>query len=105
VIERAVVLSRGDTIVAADLPERITSAGPPREDLVADRLPNGTGGDPDVSPEEADRRRIIEVLDRCAGNQTRAAEELGISRRTLVSRLGKYRVPRPRKRDHDRGQG
>jgi two-component system response regulator AtoC len=105
VIERAVVLSRGDTIVAADLPERITSAGSPREDLVADRMPNGTGADSGVSAEEADRRRIIEVLDRCAWNQTRAAEELGISRRTLVSRLGKYRVPRPRKRDHDRGQG
>jgi two-component system, NtrC family, response regulator AtoC len=105
VIERAVVLSRGDTIVPADLPERITSGGQPREDLVPERMPNGTAGDPDVSPEEADRRRIIEVLDRCAWNQTRAAEQLGISRRTLVSRLGKYRVPRPRKRDHDRGQG
>ncbi|AKT42926.1 sigma-54-dependent Fis family transcriptional regulator [Chondromyces crocatus] len=45
-----------------------------------------------------ERQRIIDALDRCGGNQTRAAEELGISRRTLVSRLGEYGLPRPRKR-------
>lgn len=50
------------------------------------------------SPEEAERRRILEALGRCAGNQSQAAKMLGISRRTLVSRLDKYGLPRPRKR-------
>jgi DNA-binding NtrC family response regulator len=46
-----------------------------------------------------ERERILEALDRCAGNQTRAATMLGISRRALIHRLESYGVPRPRKRD------
>jgi len=46
---------------------------------------------------EAERRRIEDALAACAGNQTAAAERLGISRRTLVTRLGELGVPRPRK--------
>jgi two-component system response regulator AtoC len=45
-----------------------------------------------------ERQRITEALEQCAGNQTRAAQALGVSRRTLVSRLGALGVSRPRKR-------
>ncbi len=45
----------------------------------------------------AERARIIAALDQCSGNQTRAAKLLGVSRRTLVSRLVTYQIPRPRK--------
>jgi DNA-binding NtrC family response regulator len=44
-----------------------------------------------------ERARIIDALQACHGNQTKAAEMLGISRRTLVSRLTEYELPRPRK--------
>lgn len=44
-----------------------------------------------------ERQRIVDALEKCGGNQTRAAELLGISRRTLVARLGEYGLPRPRK--------
>jgi two-component system, NtrC family, response regulator AtoC len=47
--------------------------------------------------EDLDRRRVLDALATCGGNQTRAAEMLGMSRRTLVARLDAYGLPRPRK--------
>jgi two-component system response regulator AtoC len=47
--------------------------------------------------QEVERHHIIDALTRCGGNQTRAARELGISRRTLISRLEAYNIPRPLK--------
>ncbi|HEY1101708.1 MAG TPA: sigma 54-interacting transcriptional regulator, partial [Myxococcota bacterium] len=46
---------------------------------------------------DLERQRIIDALRTCGGNQTKAAEMLGISRRTLVNRLDQYDLPRPRK--------
>jgi DNA-binding NtrC family response regulator len=46
---------------------------------------------------EVERHHIMDALTRCGGNQTRAAKELGISRRTLISRLEEYNIPRPLK--------
>ena len=48
--------------------------------------------------QELERRRIIEALDACGGNQSRAATVLGISRKTLVTRIAEFGLPRPRKR-------
>ncbi|MBV1860819.1 MAG: sigma 54-interacting transcriptional regulator [Nannocystaceae bacterium] len=45
-----------------------------------------------------ERLRIIQALADCGGNQTRAAKQLGISRRTLSSRLNQLNIPRPRKK-------
>jgi transcriptional regulator of acetoin/glycerol metabolism len=42
--------------------------------------------------------RLLAVLDTCDWNQTRAAKELGVSRRTLVSRLSAYGLTRKRGR-------
>ena len=81
-IDRAVLLSSGDSIDPMALP-----AGD-GADAAGARLRN------DLAAFE--RQRIVEALDRCAGNQTKAAQLLGISRRTLVSRLGEYNLPRPR---------
>lgn len=47
--------------------------------------------------EQLEGQRIVEALEACGGNQTRAAETLGISRRTLVNRLDAFGLPRPRK--------
>jgi DNA-binding NtrC family response regulator len=45
----------------------------------------------------AERQRIINALAECASNQTRAAELLGMPRRTLVYKLDYYGIPRPQK--------
>jgi two-component system response regulator AtoC len=44
-----------------------------------------------------ERRRIAEAMERCGGNQTRAAQLLRVSRRTLVARLTEYGFARPLK--------
>ncbi len=69
--------------------------------------PSGGEGDSNLQADEPwlamlsaeqrrDREQIIATLESCAGNQTRAAKQLGISRTTLVNRIQIYRIPRPR---------
>jgi DNA-binding NtrC family response regulator len=97
VIERAAVLSLGSAIEPADLPPPITGLA-----LADGSLSGGERrtdpADPADPAADADRQRIIAALEQCAGNQTRAAKLLGISRRTLVNRLATHDIPRPRPR-------
>jgi transcriptional regulator with PAS, ATPase and Fis domain len=107
VMERAVVLSDGGPITVDDLPvDTYVGPAPQPRDSEPREAPQPA---PAVVPAAAtaavaavgedERQKIIAALDRCAGNQTRAAALLGISRRTLVSRLAAYNLPRPRKRE------
>ena len=48
--------------------------------------------------ETLERRRILDALERCTWNQTRAARLLGMSRGVLMARLDQYGIARPRKR-------
>ena len=48
-------------------------------------------------PDGDERARIVAALDRCAGNQTRAAKLLDMPLRTLVKRLAAYDIPRPKR--------
>jgi DNA-binding NtrC family response regulator len=95
VIERGVVLCSGAELFPEHLPEKIVA---PRRSL-----DGGTSEDAKARAErellEIERKRISDALERCNGNQTRAAELLGMSRRTLVYRLSELSIPRPRKRD------
>ncbi len=55
------------------------------------------GGHFQLSDDElAERARIIDALEACAGNQTRAAKMLGWARSTLAAKLVTFRIPRPR---------
>jgi DNA-binding NtrC family response regulator len=56
----------------------------------APRTPAPEGGD--------ERARILDALARSGGNQAAAAAELGIARRTLLNRLDRLGIPRPRKK-------
>lgn len=47
--------------------------------------------------ERRELRRTKEALERTAGNQTEAARLLGISRRTLMNRMDRFGISRPRK--------
>jgi hypothetical protein len=97
VMRRAVALSNGIVITPRDLPvEKLTAP------FVADRS-DRQGSVPQLfdevrrEREAIERQRIVDALDRSAGNQTEAARLLGISRRTLINRLEAYGLPRPRK--------
>jgi two-component system, NtrC family, response regulator AtoC len=57
-----------------------------------------SSGPRDGASDDDKRERLIRALESCGGNQTRAAEMLGISRRTLINRLDRWKLPRPQKR-------
>jgi two-component system, NtrC family, response regulator AtoC len=47
--------------------------------------------------DEKERQRVLAALELCGGNQRKAADMLGISRRTMVNRMNQLNLPRPRK--------
>jgi two-component system, NtrC family, response regulator AtoC len=104
VIERAVLLIDDATIEVSHLAlgagVDAPSAAPPATTPVAAAPAAAAAAGANLSDELAalERQRILDALDQCGGNQTRAAELLGIPRRTFVKRLEQYGVPRPRKR-------
>jgi transcriptional regulator with PAS, ATPase and Fis domain len=86
-IEKMVVLSRSERLTARDVPANIRDAV--KSDTgVTLRTPVLASG----SLAETERRKIMAVLEKNGGNRTRAAEELGISRRTLHRKLREYKA-------------
>ena len=90
VIERSVLLAAGPVIgpaelglAASDVPGALETANVTQLDELA------------KSP-DAERERIVQALDACGGNQSRAAQLLGVPRRTLVRRIAQLGLPRPR---------
>ena len=82
-IEKMVVLSRGALLTVTDVPANIRDGA--EEAVVAAGVPNQT-----ESLEQAEKRKILSALDAAGGNRTRAAEALGISRRTLHRKLAAW---------------
>ncbi len=84
VIERASVLKRGNVITLADLPEKLKKEKGGIENIILN-LP-----DEGIALEDLEKNLIIKALEKHKGNQTRAAEYLGITRPTLIYRMEKY---------------
>ncbi len=85
VIERAVILTRGDTIAAAELPT-------PLQSHLRDDDRSALAVPEPATLRDAEKQMILKTLERTGGNRTHAARELGISRRTLQLKLKEYGI-------------
>ncbi len=77
-VMRAAILVAGSEVCHSDLPEGLRNAAPAKPNLPISTL------------EEMERQMIIQVLDQTGGHHTKAAQVLGISRRTLTRKLKSY---------------
>jgi len=89
-MERMVVLSRGDYLTVQDVPMEIRSAASVcipsvTTTALSDTFVNGSLAD-------AEKQKILAVLEKNGGNRSKAAIELGISRRTLHRRLNEWGI-------------
>ena len=87
-VERMVVLARGDTLDTADLPPQIRDHKDNVQELAKPSAATEESVKLDLGGNE--RKLIEQALISAKGNRTRAAEILGISRRTLHRRLNEY---------------
>ena len=88
VMERAAILTDGDVLRRRDLPEEIAGRSESGRSE-----PEGLTGLPlgeDLTLDDLERRFILDTLRRCGGNQTKAAQRLGITSRTLYNKLQKW---------------
>ncbi len=83
VIERAMILAKGDVIESGDLPPNLKD-GP------------GAGADVRLSLHENERLYILKTLAECNWNKKLAASILGINRSSLYSKLKKHAIGRER---------
>jgi transcriptional regulator with PAS, ATPase and Fis domain len=77
-MERAMLLSGGGAITPAHL-MLPSAAVEPATDLKA-------------SLKRAEKARILDALQQCGGNQTQAAKQLGIGRRTLIDKMHEHGI-------------
>ena len=79
VVEKMCVLSSGGKLTRADVPAEILE--PPASSVAASSA---------RTLEETEKAKILSVLESSGGNKTKAAETLGISRRTLHRKLNEW---------------
>ena len=82
ILESMVVMSDGETLTEADLPDELSGHAPGRAG--GDDIPSG------LTMEQLERLAIEKALYRYEGNRTHAADSLKISVRTLQRKLAQY---------------
>lgn len=87
VVERAVVLLLGEYVSERELPPVVIEA-------VLKSSGSAAAGDganlAGLSLDELEKRAILATLDLCGGNKSEAARRLGVTRKTLHSKLARY---------------
>jgi two-component system response regulator HydG len=88
VVERAVIMARGEMITPMEFPENLKELD---QELKESRIDIAAGR----SLKEVEKEMILRTLEETGGNRTHAADILGISRRTLQMKLKEYGVNAP----------
>ena len=83
-IEHAVVLSRGERIALRDLPPSVRREGAASEVKIFQGK--------DLTIKDAEKQLIVRALKETEGNRTRAAQKIGMSRRTFHRKLHAYQL-------------
>ncbi len=93
VILQAATLAQGPEIRPAELPPELapTSMRDPRGNGIGSNRADGEGARV-AALDDVEKDAILRALERCDGHQGHAAEQLGISRRTLSRKLKQYGV-------------
>ncbi|MCC6588192.1 MAG: sigma-54-dependent Fis family transcriptional regulator [Bryobacterales bacterium] len=89
VIERMIVLARGNELTVDDLPPQLSKERPTQREALELELPD-TG----ISLEGIERELILRALKKFDWNQSQAARYLDISRKTLIYRMEKHSLTR-----------
>jgi DNA-binding NtrC family response regulator len=87
-VERASALAEGARLLPNDLPERVRSTGATAALIARSRERR-------LTLRELEREYILEILQETGGNKQRAAETLGVDRKTLYRKLDEYRAEDP----------
>jgi len=82
-VERMVVLARGKVLGVEDIPAQVRDETSSRGEVKIDA---------DLTVDEMEKRMVVQALEKTGGNRTKAAEKLGISRRTLHRKLNQYGI-------------
>ncbi len=84
VIERSIALSNGEVVDAKDLPDHLFQMKPSDliDDLATDNMPLT----------EVEKRYIVRILQRTNWHQSKAAQILGIDRKTLYRKIKEYNL-------------
>lgn len=85
-IERAIVTAADDVLTPDDFPRELVTGGPRKQAAAIE---------PGLSIHEMEKQLILTTLDAEGGNQTKAADRLGISSRTLRNKLYEYGLKGP----------
>jgi len=88
VIERLVVLADGEFVRFSDLPENLRGDPERKNTLNLNLPPEG------ISLEGIEKELILMALKKCDWNQSRAAQYLDLSRKTLIYRMEKFGLQR-----------
>ena len=85
ILERAAIFSDGDLITAENIELRGDVLRPDQQAKVAH-----IDDDENLSLKDIEKQAIEKALRRWEGNRTKAANELGITRRTLITKIAEY---------------